>query len=48
MSSVRTKWFFGEMPNSNSCDDFSEPLQIVLFTLEDTELNAVCNATADV
>ena len=39
---------FGEMPNSNSCDEFSERLQIVLFTLGDPELNAVYNATADV
>ena len=23
MSSVLTKWFFGEMPNSRSCDEFS-------------------------
>ena len=47
MSSVLTKWLFGEMPNSNSCDEFSERLQIVLFTLGDPELNAVYNATVD-
>ena len=33
MSSVLTNWLFGEMPNSYSCDEFSERLQIVLFTL---------------
>ena len=48
MSSVLTKWLFGEMPNSNSCDEFSERLQIVLFTPGDPELNAVYNTTADV
>ena len=48
MSSVLTKWLFREMPNSRSCDEFSERLQIVLFTLRDPELNAVYNATADV
>ena len=42
------KWFFGEMPNSSSCDEFSVRLQIVLFTLGDPELNAVYNGTADV
>ena len=40
--------FFGEMPNSNSFDDFSERLQIVLFTLGDPVLNAVYNTTVDV
>ena len=48
MSSVLTKWLFGEMPNSRSCDEFSERLQIVLFTLGAPELNAVYNAIADV
>ena len=33
MSSVLNKWLFGEMSDSNSCDEFSERLQIVLFTL---------------
>ena len=33
---------------ARSCDEFSERLQIVLFTLRDPELNAVHNATADV
>ena len=47
-SSVLTKWLFGEMPYSRGCDEFYERLQIVLFTLEDLELNAVYNATADV
>ena len=47
MSSVLNKWLFGEFPNSNSCDEFSERLQIVFFTLED-ELIAVYTATADV
>ena len=47
MSSVFNKCFFREMPNSNSCDEFSERLQIVLFTPGDPELNAVYNATAD-
>ena len=41
-------WFFGEMPNSRIGDEFSERLQIVLFTPWDPELNAVYNATADV
>ena len=36
------------MPISNSCDEFSERLQIVLFTLRDPELNSVYHATADV
>ena len=36
------------MPNSRSCDEFSERIQIDLFTLRDPELNAVYNATADV
>ena len=39
MSSVLTKWLVGE---------FSERLQIILFTLGAPELNAVYNATADV
>ena len=47
-SSVLNEWLFGEMPNSRSCDGFSECLQIVFFTLGDPELNAVYNATADV
>ena len=48
MSSVLNNFLFGEMPNSNSFDEFSERLQIVLFTLGDPELNAVYNTTADV
>ena len=36
------------MPNSRSCDEFSERLQIVVFTLGIPELNAVYNAIADV
>ena len=48
MSSVLTKWFFGEMPNSRSCDGFFERLQTVLFTTGDPVLNAVYNANADV
>ena len=40
--------FFREMPSSRSCDEFSERLQIFLFTLRDPELNAVYNAAADV
>ena len=48
MSSVLNEWLPREMPNSRSCDEFSERLQIVLFTLRDPELNAVNNATADV
>ena len=40
--------FFSEVLNSLSCDDFSERLQTVLFTLRDLMLNAVYNATADV
>ena len=32
MSSVLTQWLFGEMPNSYSYDEFSERLQVVLFT----------------
>ena len=43
-----TSVFFGEMPNSHSCDEFSERLQIDLFTLGDPELDAVYNTTADV
>ena len=39
---------FSEVFNSRSYDDFSERLQIVLFTLRDFVLNAVYNATADV
>ena len=31
-SSVLNKWFFREIPNSRSCDEFSERLQIFLFT----------------
>ena len=48
MSSVLNKWLFGEMPNSNSFVEFSERIQIVLFTLSDPELNAVFNASTDV
>ena len=48
MSSVLNNFLFGEMPNSNSFDEFSERLQIVLFTLGDPELNAVYNTSADV
>ena len=48
MSSVLNKFLFGEMPNSNCFDEFSERLQIVLFTLGDSVLNAVYNTTADV
>ena len=48
MSSVLTKWLLGEIPNGRSCDEFSERLQIVFFTLGDHRLNAVYNATADV
>ena len=47
MLSVFNMWFFSEVLNSRSCDDFSERLQIVLFTLRDLVLNAVYNATAD-
>ena len=47
MLSDFNKCFSREMPNSNSCDEFSERLQIVLFTQGDPELNAVYNATAD-
>ena len=43
-----TSGFFREMANSRGCDEFSERLHIVLFTLRDPELNAVYNATADV
>ena len=32
-SSVLTKWLFGEKPNSRSCDEFSERIQIVPFTM---------------
>ena len=48
MSSVLNEWPFREMPNSRSCDEFSERLQFVLFTLEDPELNVVYHATAGV
>ena len=48
MLSVFNMWLFSEVPNSRSCDEFSERLQIVLFTVRDPELNAVYNATADV
>ena len=48
MSSVLKKWLFRKMPNSRSCDEFSEHLQIVLFTLRDPDLYAVFNASADV
>ena len=43
MSSVLNKWLFRKMPNSRSCDEFSEapPEGAPL-------LNAVYNATADV
>ena len=37
-----------EMPNSRGCDEFSELLQTVLFTMGDTGLNAVYNANADI
>ena len=51
-SSVLNKFHFGEIPNSNSFDEFSvlelQGLQIVLFTPRDPELNAVYNTTADV
>ena len=40
-------FFFREMPNTRSCDEFSERPQIVLFTPGDPELNAVNNANAD-
>ena len=33
MLSVFNMWFFSEMPNSRSCDGFSEHLQTVLFTM---------------
>ena len=46
MLSVFNMWLFSEVPNSRSCDEFSERLQIVLFTLGDLELNAV--TTTDV
>ena len=36
------------MPKSRSFDEFSERLQIVLFTLSDPELNAVYSGNADV
>ena len=48
MSSVLDKCLFRKIPNSRSGDDFSEHLQIVLFTLRDPELNAVYNTTVDV
>ena len=48
MSSVLNEWLFREMPNSRSCDEFSERLQFVLITLGDPELNAVYNITADI
>ena len=44
MFSVFNMWLFSEVPNSRSFDEFSERLQIVLFTLEDLELNAVYDA----
>ena len=44
MSSVLNEWLFSEMPYSRGCDEFSERLQIVLFTLGDLELNAVYDA----
>ena len=51
MSSVLNKSPFSEMPNSNTCDDFSvselQRLQIVLFTQRDPGLYAVYHATAD-
>ena len=43
-----TSCLFREMPNSSSCVEFSERLQIVLFTLRYTVLNSVYHATADV
>ena len=48
MSSVLNKWLFRKMPNSRSCDEFSERIHIVLFTLRDPELYAIYNASADV
>ena len=48
MLSVFNMWLFSEVLNSRSCDDISQRLQIVLFTLRDLVLNAVYNATADV
>ena len=48
MSSVLNEWLFREMPNSRSCDEFSERLQSVLISLGDPELNAVYNITADI
>ena len=48
MSSVLNKRLFRKMPNSRSCDEFSELLQTVLFTMGDTGLNAVYNANADI
>ena len=47
MSSVLNEWLFREMPNSRSCDGFSERLQTVLFTMGDPVLNPVYNANAD-
>ena len=48
ISSVLSKLLFSEVPNSRSCDVFSERLQILVFTPRDPELNAVYNAIADV
>ena len=48
MSSLLNKCFCMEMPNSRGCDEFSELLQTVLFTMGDTGLNAVYNANADI
>ena len=44
MLSVFNMWLVSE----RSFDEFSERLQIVLFTLRDPELNSVYHATADV
>ena len=48
MSSVLNKWLFRKMPNSRRCDEFSERIHIVFFTLRDPELNAVYSSNADV
>ena len=44
MFSVFNMWLFSEVPNISSFDEFSERLQIVLFTLGNLELNAVYDA----
>ena len=48
MLSVLNNLLIREMPNGNSCDEFSVRLQVVLFTLRDPELNSVHRANADV